>query len=162
MKLPLMAAWATLSLWGSAFASPSSQTGDDTAAQGSPEATPAPQTRGAPQVNEDAPSWLRPGASGQRGTGTGGSGFEGDTPAPVITGEEGMGGSGGSEQGTNSSTDFVSAPPGTSLSGTRGNEGAHFDITPDSWDRNKTIGTDRARPTTGTPPVEGSGGASGR
>lgn len=159
MKFSHMAAWATLTLSGSALASLPART-DDALARCEPGATSAPQTLGAPQVNEDAPSWLRPGVAEERGTG--GSGRGGETPGAVITGEEGLGGSGSPEQGTNSTTDLVSAPPGSTLSGTRGNPGAHFDITPNAWDRNKTIGTDRARLTTGTAPIEGSGGASGR
>jgi hypothetical protein len=160
MKLSLMAAWATLTVSGSALASPPART-DAAQARCEPVDAEAPRTPlGAPQVNADAPSWLRPGAAEEQGTG--GSGREREGQDAFITGEQGLGGSGSPEQGSNSSTDLVSAPPGSTLSGTRGNAGAHFDITPDAWDRNKAIGTDRARLTTGTAPIEGSGGASGR
>ncbi|RKH57901.1 hypothetical protein D7W81_30140 [Corallococcus aberystwythensis] len=72
--------------------------------------------------------------------------------------DEGVGGSGSTEQGSNSTSDHsAAAEPGAPNSGTPGNKGAKMEVTPPAWDQNKKMGSS-ASPTTGTPPVEGSAG----
>jgi hypothetical protein len=152
MKLPLMAALATLAFSGQAFAQ--SHTDHETPPMQDP-STDAPQ--------DSAERW-------DKATGTGGSGSVSDTEdlkpadeaddnavAPSSV-DEGVGGSGSTEQGSNSTSDHsASAKPGAPNSGTPGNKGAQMEVTPPAWDQNKKMGSP-VSPTTGTPPVQGSAG----
>lgn len=88
-------------------------------------------------------------------TGTGGSGSANpDDYQCVDINTLGTGGSGSIDL---RAVDDLAPEPGPSQ-----NPGARLDITPPAWNRNKGIGVSPMAPTTGTPPVEGSGGASGR
>ncbi|WP_375758185.1 hypothetical protein [Corallococcus exercitus] len=151
MKLPLMAALAALAFSGQAFAQ--SHTDHETPPMQEP-STDAPQ--------DSAERWDK--ATG--GSGAASSDSEDLKPADeaddnaVAPGsvDEGVGGSGSTEQGSNSTSDHSSAAePGAPNSGTPGNKGAKMEVTPPAWDQNKKMGSS-ASPTTGTPPVEGSAG----
>lgn len=147
MKLPLMAALAGLALSGTAFAQ--SHTDHET--------PPLEPTTDAPRDSSER--WDKA---------TGGSGSANEDLQPVDEAadnalapdsvDEGVGGSGSTEQGTNSTGDHSSAAkPRAPNSGTPGNKGAKMEVTPPAWDKNKEMGSS-ASPTTGTPPVEGSAG----
>ncbi|WP_223645095.1 hypothetical protein [Corallococcus sp. EGB] len=144
MKLPLMAALAALALSGQAFAQ--SHTDHETPPLQDP-STDAPR--------DSAERWDK--ATG----GSGSSGVLAPDDDSLLTPEhvdEGVGGSGSTEQGTNSTGEnSAAAKPRAPNSGTPGNKGAKMEVTPPAWDKNKDIGSS-ASPTTGTPPVEGSAG----
>ncbi|CAM3960097.1 hypothetical protein G4177_33955 [Corallococcus sp. ZKHCc1 1396] len=147
MKLPLMAALATLAFSGQAFAQ--SHTDHETPPLEEP-STDAPQ--------DSAERWDR--ATG----GSGGSGVlqpddDGtDSVADPDRIDEGVGGSGTPDQGTNSTGEGAPAlEPSVPNTGTPGNKGAHMEVTPPAWDKNKQMGSS-ASPTTGTPPEQGSAG----
>ncbi|RKH99994.1 hypothetical protein D7Y15_38005 [Corallococcus sp. AB030] len=144
MKLPLMAALATLAFSGQAFAQ--SHTDHEAPPMQEP-STDAPQ--------DSAERWDKA---------TGGSGSsdvlapDDDSVVDPARVDEGVGGSGSTEQGSNSTSDHSSsAKPGTPNAGTPGNKGAKMEVTPPAWDKNKEMGSP-VSPTTGTPPVEGSAG----
>ncbi|GMU11345.1 hypothetical protein [Corallococcus caeni] len=148
MKLPLMAALAALAFSGQAFAQ--SHTDHETPPAQEP-STDAPQ--------DSAERWDKA---------TGGSGAASEDLKPADEADdnavapssvdEGVGGSGSTEQGSNSTSDHsAAAEPGAPNSGTPGNKGAKMEVTPPAWDQNKQMGSS-ASPTTGTPPVEGSAG----
>ncbi|RKH80587.1 hypothetical protein D7Y21_31875 [Corallococcus sp. AB045] len=144
MKLPLMAALAALAFSGQAFAQ--SHTDHETPPMQEP-STDAPQ--------DSAERWDKA---------TGGSGSssvlapDDDSVVDPDRVDEGVGGSGSTEQGSNSTSDHSSsAKPGTPNAGTPGNKGAKMEVTPPAWDQNKQMGSS-VSPTTGTPPVEGSAG----
>ncbi|NRD66166.1 hypothetical protein HRD49_30865 [Corallococcus exiguus] len=144
MKLPLMAALATLAFSGQAFAQ--SHTDHEAPPLQEP-STDAPQ--------DSAERWDK--ATG----GSGSSGVlapDGDSVVDPARVDEGVGGSGSTEQGSNSTSDHSSsAKPGAPNAGTPGNKGAKMEVTPPAWDKNKEMGSP-VSPTTGTPPVEGSAG----
>ncbi|NPD24940.1 hypothetical protein [Corallococcus exiguus] len=144
MKLPLMAALATLAFSGQAFAQ--SHTDHEAPPMQEP-STDAPQ--------DSAVRWDK--ATG----GSGSSGVLAPDDHSVVDPDrvdEGVGGSGSTEQGSNSTSDHsASAKPGAPNAGTPGNKGAKMEVTPPAWDKNKEMGSP-VSPTTGTPPVEGSAG----
>ncbi|NOK20953.1 hypothetical protein [Corallococcus carmarthensis] len=147
MKLPLMAALATLAFTGQAFAQ--SHTDHETPPLQEP-STDAPQ--------DSAERWDKAtGGSGSSEVLQPADAVDDDAVAPDRI-DEGVGGSGSTEQGSNSTSDHSSsAKPGTPNAGTPGNKGAQMEVTPPAWDQNKKMGSS-ASPTTGTPPVEGSAG----
>ncbi|RKH08929.1 hypothetical protein D7V97_18110 [Corallococcus sp. CA053C] len=143
MKLPLMAALAALSFSGQALAQ--SHTDNQPPAQ-------QKATTDAPQ--DSAQRWDK----ATEGTNSTGVLKPADESADSTATDEGVGGSGSTEQGTNSTGDgSAAAKPGATHSGTPGNKGAKMEVTPPAWDQNKQMGSS-ASPTTGTPPVEGSAG----
>jgi hypothetical protein len=149
MKLPLMAALAALTFSGQAFA----QSHNDHEAPPMHEpSTDAPQ--------DSAERWDK--ATGGSGAGTSGVLQPDDDGADSVADprriDEGVGGSGSPDQGTNSTPEGpASARPGAMNTGTPGNKGAKMEVTPPAWDKNKQMGSS-ASPTTGTPPVQGSAG----
>ena len=183
MKLPLMATLTALLLGGCAnqAASRTADTPDGTGGSGSGN-TEAPAGERNP-FSSDEFSWdveesprtqamlrahgMNPyGDAGARAAaeaenaGTGGSGAAGqastnpDDYECVDIDTLGTGGSGSIDL---RAVDNLAPSPAPSQ-----NPGARLDITPPAWNRNKGIGMSPVAPTTGTPPVEGSGGASGR
>lgn len=148
MKLPLMAALATLAFSTQAFAQ--SHTDHETPPLQEP-STDAPQ--------DSAERWDK--ATG--GSGTASEDLQSaeevdDNAVGSDRVDEGVGGSGSTEQGSNSTSDHsASAEPGAPNSGTPGNKGAKMEVTPPAWDQNKQMGSP-VSPTTGTPPVQGSAG----
>ncbi|MBN9686489.1 MULTISPECIES: hypothetical protein [unclassified Corallococcus] len=148
MKLPLMAALATLALSGQAFAQ--SHTDHETPPMQEP-STDAPQ--------DSAQRWDKAtGGSGAASEDLQSADEVDDNAVDADRVDEGVGGSGSTEQGSNSTSDHsAAAEPGAPNSGTPGNKGAKMEVTPPAWDQNKKMGSS-ASPTTGTPPVEGSAG----
>jgi opacity protein-like surface antigen len=153
MKLSLMAALATLALSGTAFAQSHNEN--------QPPAMQEPSTD-APQ--DSAERWDK--ATGGSGSSTGVMSPDDDKTqledeANAVDPDridEGVGGSGSTEAGSNSTSDHsASAKPGDINASTPGNKGAQMEVTPPAWDQNKKMGSS-ASPTTGTPPVEGSAG----
>lgn len=165
MKLPLMAAFAALALAGCAHQS--SRAGDaraganETGGSGmraeSPTAGPGAsdeQVWDATEQPRTRDMQKRHGLDFHEGTsgdeGTGGAGAQGnvnnDDCEPGGTGGAGAAGT----VGEGSSDKTLVSPR---------NLGAKFDIAPDAWKENKGIGFSPAAPSTGTPPVEGSGGS---
>ncbi|MBN8471841.1 hypothetical protein JYJ95_35490 [Corallococcus exiguus] len=144
MKLPLMAALATLAFSGQAFAQ--SHTDHEAPPMQEP-STDAPQ--------DSAERWDK--ATGSSGS-SGVLAPDDDSVVDPDRVDEGVGGSGSTEAGSNSTSDHsASAKPGAPNAGTPGNKGAKMEVTPPAWDKNKEMGSP-VSPTTGTPPVEGSAG----
>ncbi|RKH19424.1 hypothetical protein D7X74_06760 [Corallococcus sp. CA047B] len=174
MKLPLMAALTALLLGGCAHegASHASKEASGTGGSGSEAQRMEPAVGASDELSWDAEASPRTQAmlrdhgmnfygDSDSEVAVGGSGSSGQTQASsdeyecVDADPVGTGGSG------ESATDPVGATPLIPLVAPQ-NPGARFDITPDAWKKNKAIGTSPVSPSTGTPAVEGSGGASGR
>ncbi|MCY1033944.1 hypothetical protein OV207_20995 [Corallococcus sp. BB11-1] len=175
MKLPLMATLTALLLGGCAHegASRAAEDAGGTGGSGSQAQRTEPPVGASDELSWDAEAsprtlaMLRDHGMNFYGdtapdSATGGSGAPGQSQASppdeyecVDVDQPGTGGSG------EAATDAVRATPLIPLVPSQ-NPGARFDITPDAWKKNKGIGSSPAAPSTGTPPVEGSGGASGR
>ncbi|RKG90479.1 hypothetical protein [Corallococcus terminator] len=172
MKLPLMAALTALLLGGCAHegSSRASEDASGTGGSGSQAQRTEPPVGASDELSWDAEASPRTQAMLRDH----GMNFYGDTAPDAATGGSGTSGqasaddymcvdvdkvgTGGSGEAT---TDPVRAAPLIPLV-TPQNPGARLDITPDAWKKNKAIGTSPVSPSTGTPAVEGSGGASGR
>jgi hypothetical protein len=166
MKLPLMAAMTALLLGGCAHE------GSSRAARGTTGTEPPPaEAFASDQFTWDATQSPRTQAMLR----SHGMNFYGQIGAEAQAHAEGTGGSGASKNpndyqcvdvdtlGTGGSGDIdmrkvdtlaPAAAPSQSV-------GARLDITPEAWNRNKSIGVSPVAPSTGTPPEEGSGGAGG-
>ncbi|NBD08110.1 MULTISPECIES: hypothetical protein [Corallococcus] len=169
MKLPLMATLTALLLGGCAHEGTSRASEDVSGTGGS-----GKQPREHPVGASDELSWDAEASPATQSmlkdhgmdfygvTAPGGDSGASGSSKQVATGEfecvdselVGFGGSGD----VASSYGSVTATPLIPLV-SPGNPGARLDISPDAWKKNKSIGTSPVSPSTGTPAVEGSGGA---
>lgn len=177
MKLPLLAALSALTLWGCSHESSNARADDRASSsatggsgtQTDPTSTPAgaSEERSWDSQEQDRTEELRV-RDELEDEGTGGSGDtelnEGLAPEDDVRDDssavdDGTGGSGAVDDGTGGSG---AVDDNASSDDAAEDNGAKLDATPDEWNKHKGLGSAPVSPSTGTPPTEGSGGASGR